>query len=84
MESLKIVESIAPDHWNHIRGTENPADCVSKGLYTAELLEHQLWWNGPDWLTNHPQLGLKQSELPCAEAVEERECTLHIVASKAG
>ena len=43
-----IIESIPPDRWNHVSGTENPADCASRGLYPSELLEHRLWWDGPD------------------------------------
>ena len=25
----RIVELIAPEHWNHVEGTQNPADCAS-------------------------------------------------------
>ena len=45
-----IVELIAPEHWNHVEGTQNPADCASRGLFPSELLDHSLWWNGPGWL----------------------------------
>ena len=31
-------------------GAENPADCASRGVFPTELLEHELWWNGPPWL----------------------------------
>lgn len=44
-----IIDSIPPDHWRHVAGTENPADCASRGLYPAEILNHQLWWNRPTW-----------------------------------
>ena len=27
-----IVDLIDPDHWNHVSGPENPADCASRGL----------------------------------------------------
>ena len=27
-----IIERIPPDRWNHVNGTENPADCASRGL----------------------------------------------------
>ncbi len=29
---------------------ENPADYASRGLFPSELLDHDLWWNGPAWL----------------------------------
>ena len=42
-----IVEHTPPDRWNHVNGTENPADCASRGLFPSELLEHELWWKAP-------------------------------------
>ena len=74
-----IVELIAPNHWNHVHGTDNPADCASRGLFPVELLEHQLWWNGPNWLTQPPTAWPHQSDLPRIETTEERVCTLHIL-----
>ena len=74
-----IVELIAPNRWNHVHGTDNPADCASRGLFPVELLEHQLWWNGPNWLTQPPTAWPHQSDLPHIDTTEERVCTLHIV-----
>ncbi len=45
-----IVDLIPPDKWRHVRSTENPADCASRGVYPSELIHHPLWWNGPSWL----------------------------------
>ncbi|XP_055591231.1 uncharacterized protein LOC129743272 [Uranotaenia lowii] len=36
--------------WNHVVGMENPADVLSRGATPEELLNHELWWRGPDWL----------------------------------
>ena len=73
-----IVELIAPDRWSHVCGSENPADCASRGLFPVELLEHQLWWNGPNWLTQPPTNWPHQSEpAQVDDTTEERECTLH-------
>ena len=32
----------------------NPAECASRGLLPKDLLQHQLWWHGPDWLQTEP------------------------------
>ena len=40
--------------WMHVPTRQNPADIVSRGVKAAELLEHPLWWHGPDWLATHP------------------------------
>jgi len=39
-----IVDQIPPDQWNHVPGSENPADCASKGFFPLDLLKHDLWW----------------------------------------
>ena len=48
-----ILDRIPPSHWNHVPGEENPADCASRGLLPLELIEHDLWWSGPEWLKLH-------------------------------
>ena len=74
----RIVELISPDRWRHVNGTDNPADCVSRGLFPSELLNHYLWWNGPEWLklpsTDWPKL----STIPdVGPSNEEREVCIH-------
>ena len=59
-----IMQLIPPDRWNHVRSPENPADCASRGLFPSELLDHGLWWNGPDWLRLPSSDWPTQSSLP--------------------
>ena len=76
-----ILDLIPPERWKHIRGVENPADCISRGLFPKELVSHDLWWNGPPWLC------LPQSEWPSQSVIlpeeseeEKRElCCLIVV-----
>ncbi|XP_029677950.1 uncharacterized protein LOC115244447 [Formica exsecta] len=35
---------------HHLSGTENPADCASRGISPSELDTHPLWWKDPPWL----------------------------------
>ena len=76
-----IVELIAPDRWRHVVGTENPADCASRGLLPSELLQHTLWWDGPEWLSLNPRNWPQQTEDTPQESVpeEERELCLHTI-----
>ena len=36
--------------WRHVKGTDNPADIVSRGICPSKLEKHELWWVGPTWL----------------------------------
>ncbi|XP_055589056.1 uncharacterized protein LOC129741357 [Uranotaenia lowii] len=36
--------------WNHIPGTENPADIISRGMTPVQLQYQMLWFEGPIWL----------------------------------
>lgn len=36
--------------WNHIAGSENPADVISRGMTPGRLADHPTWWSGPEWL----------------------------------
>ena len=72
-----IIDSVPPNHWNHVNGIDNPADCASRGMFPSELLSHDLWWRGPSWL----QLGIHQwpklSSLPPNPLSEADEICSH-------
>ena len=60
-----ILDRIPPCRWNHVPGDQNPADCASRGLFPMQLVEHELWWNGPIWLKLplHKQPNCRQMSL---------------------
>lgn len=41
--------------WGHVSTKTNPADCASRGMKPKELLVHNLWWSGPEWLQLSPE-----------------------------
>ncbi|XP_062700456.1 uncharacterized protein LOC134284909 [Aedes albopictus] len=45
-----ILEVLSRKHWAHVASNDNPADCASRGISPAELIDHHLWWSGPTWL----------------------------------
>ena len=50
----KVTSLLPPSAWRHVPTLENTADCASRGLTARELKEHELWWNGPPWLSHNP------------------------------
>ncbi|XP_062699619.1 uncharacterized protein LOC134284635 [Aedes albopictus] len=41
--------------WNHISGTENPADLVSRGMSVEDFVKSDMWKHGPQWLALQQQ-----------------------------
>lgn len=48
----KIQQLTAGMQWRHVRTKENPADLASRGISPSELMNSELWWNGPSFLNN--------------------------------
>lgn len=46
----EIQRSMSAEQWQHVPGTENPADVASRGIMPSEIKDHPLWWTGPNWL----------------------------------
>ena len=46
----EMQTSTNPEQWRHVPNTLNPADILSRGMKTADLLECDRRWTGPDFL----------------------------------
>lgn len=73
-----IQERVSPASWHHIRSSENPADCASRGLMPQDLLNHPLWWAGPPWLQRPSDLwpAANLIDNSCVPSEEERKVVL--------
>jgi hypothetical protein len=49
-----IQDKVPSECWRHVRSSDNPADCASRGLLPDEVKNHNLWWHGPNWLHQDP------------------------------
>ncbi|XP_077282090.1 uncharacterized protein LOC143908342 [Temnothorax americanus] len=68
-----IQEMLPQGSWHFIPGKQNPADCASRGLTPEQLINHNLWWNGPSWLSEPSSLWPKAvSKLSPETDPEER------------
>ena len=43
----RVSQILELTRWNHVISEDNPADCASRGVFPADLLRNELWWNGP-------------------------------------
>ncbi len=75
----KIMDLVPPNRWGHVPGSDNPADVASRGAYPSELLEHSLWWDGPEWLWRSEEAWPKKtdSDPQQAHSPEEEAICLH-------
>lgn len=46
----KILRGSTLEQFRYIKSNQNPADLISRGIKTENLLTNQLWWHGPDVL----------------------------------
>ena len=75
-----IVELLGPERWHHVSGLDNPADCASRGLFPSELIDHSLWWNGPEWLKLPSSSWPDQMQIPRSFTIPDKEKEVSFVA----
>ena len=74
--TLKLIPA---DQWLHIPTNHNPADCASRGIMPAELVDHTLWWEGPTWLSLDPIQVPPQPSLGNVDALELKLAVCHVL-----
>ena len=47
---IKILKGTAKDNWHYVDTKQNPADIASRGCNGDELMDNDLWWNGPKFM----------------------------------
>ncbi|XP_055309100.1 uncharacterized protein LOC129572990, partial [Sitodiplosis mosellana] len=47
----KIREVSTERDWFHVRTHDNPADLISRGVPPSGIVQNNLWWHGPPWLS---------------------------------
>lgn len=53
--TTEIRKHTEPEIWHYVPTDQNPADLASRGLFPNDLINNNLWWNGPKWLKMHEQ-----------------------------
>jgi len=76
--------------WRYIPSALNPADCVSRGLFPSETVNHSLYWHGPpfvcliesEWPTETYEL-IPPSGLPDYKPLDAMTCNVTSLQSPA-
>ncbi|GFX24196.1 uncharacterized protein TNCV_3869581 [Trichonephila clavipes] len=45
------IQDLFPRQWRHVPSNQNPSDLISLGVDPDKLLNQELWWNGPEFLS---------------------------------
>ena len=76
------IQSLLPNaQWHHIDGSINPADPATKGISTKRLSNANIWWHGPDFLTENNLPYIRSSENYSDRDCPERRKVCHLVQS---
>ncbi len=68
------MEAVCPE--SSLGNSKAPADIPSRGHTPQQLVDSQLWINGPEWLRTAEQSGPSELQMP-------EECQAHLKADKA-
>ncbi len=50
---VQIIQAeVDVQNCNHVSSKDNPADLISRGISANKLVNSDLWWHGPAWLTS--------------------------------
>ena len=50
----QICERSHPRQWKYVRTDMNPSDIPTRGLRAEDLAKATMWWEGPEFLKQHP------------------------------
>lgn len=51
----QILELTDRSQWRHVRTDKNPADIISRGITSSELIVAEEWWQGPKWMSTEEE-----------------------------
>lgn len=75
----EIQELTTKCEWNHVESENNPADCLSRGMYPNELKQNEYWWTGPQFIQLHKSEWPKSSDINFEAPEEKKPVSLLII-----
>lgn len=69
---ISEIQRLTPvESWNFIPTKLNPADILSRGCMPNDLMDHELWWHGPDFLLGPRENWPNQQKFRRQDLVDE-------------
>ena len=69
----EILTLTKKEEWGHVSGVQNPADLGSRGVPIKQLVQSDMWWEGPKWLKLGERAWPKGILLSDSEEVKEEQ-----------
>ncbi|CAI6344284.1 unnamed protein product [Macrosiphum euphorbiae] len=51
----RVSEMTKLNEWNHVRTQDNPADLISRSCGADQIINNDLWLEGPHWLADNSE-----------------------------
>lgn len=68
----QVQKALPLNCWNHVPTKSNPADIASRGALVQELASANIWWHGPEFLTNPSLIPIHETGISDDEIPERR------------
>ncbi|XP_028166029.1 uncharacterized protein LOC114356863 [Ostrinia furnacalis] len=75
----KITEILPAEQWNYVKSNENPADCASRGIKAAQLIEHPIWWSGPEWLSTFDEKSIEKKPKYTTQEETKKQLQVNVI-----
>ncbi|XP_011169928.2 uncharacterized protein LOC105202933 [Solenopsis invicta] len=69
----EIHSNSSPSQWKHVGSKDNPADLISRGTTPEQLINCDIWWNGPHWLRQEVEVWPREGEELLKDIPEEKK-----------
>nr|CAI5863146.1 unnamed protein product [Callosobruchus analis] len=72
----------SPEDWHYVNTKQNPADLVSRGIWPSSLLNNELWFHGPGWLSQDCEQWPKNEVTLHKDLPEKKKQIVSLVVNK--
>ena len=75
----EICRKVPLNQWRCVSTGSNPADFASRGMSPHDLLQAQMWWDGPPWLQLSPDVWPRRPDINLSRELPESKAKVLVV-----